>query len=104
MGQTLPLLALDLVETGGVDEKDAAALVFVPSPHLAGLGLAVEGAGAEVMLTEEGVKRRGLADADPTKDGDMDVPALQLGQHGLHLAVVVRQGLPHLGGDARVRH
>ena len=90
LGQALPFLPPDLVEARGVDEIDPTAFVLLPAAHLGALGLAVEGTGGEMALAEEGVEGGGLTDADPAENGDVDVALLQLGEHGLHLAVILR--------------
>ncbi len=102
MGQAFALLPLDLVEPWGIDEEDAPGVELRPAPHLARLGLAVQGAGAEVPPPEQCVEGGGLADTDPAEGGDMDVALVQLLQHGLDLGIVLREGRPHLRRDARV--
>ena len=57
-GQLLACLAVDLIDPGGIDQVDVAVVKLAPLATLDGPGLAVKRAGAEALLTQQGVDQR----------------------------------------------
>ncbi len=56
----------------------------------------------EFFFADQRIQQGGLAGADATEYGNVQVTVLQLFQHRLHGFVIVREGIANAGWQARV--
>jgi hypothetical protein len=54
-------------------------------------GFTMQRADSELILTDERIQKRRFARADAAENSEMQVPVLELLEHGLHGFVIVRQ-------------
>ncbi len=104
MGHALARLAIDFIDARCVDQEQCATFLFIPAGHFVLRCLAMQGAGGKAVFTDQCIEYRGLADTDTPQYCNMDVAMLELVEHGLHLAEIIRKFRARFRWQPRVLH